>query len=253
MSTSHPAHRSTEELIAQLVRSGSSELRATIIERHASLVQTLARKFTRPGVATEDLVQTGWIAVIGALDRFAPGHETKFRTYVVHCIVGELKRYFRDRTWAIKVPRLLQEIGASLPRTHEALVHQLRREPTMGEMAAALGIDEETLAQAMDLHSSYRLPSLDDRTATSAGGESQSIADTVGRDDAAIETMVENSPLHQALAELDERHRLIVRRRFYEGCSQQEVADELHLSQMQISRLERTALKRLRRSMATPA
>src|ERR1051325_3265528 len=100
---------STEELLDIYVRDKEPALRTAIIERHEALVRSLAHKFARPGVPVEDLVQSAWIALIGALDRFDPSHETKFSTYAVHCMVGEIKRYFRDRTWSIKVPRYLQE------------------------------------------------------------------------------------------------------------------------------------------------
>src|SRR5438045_2901811 len=106
----------TEALIEIYARSRNPELRTVIIERHEALVRSLAHKFARPGVPVEDLVQSAWIALIGALDRFDPSHETKFSTYAVHCMVGEIKRYFRDRTWSMKVPRYPQENAANLHR-----------------------------------------------------------------------------------------------------------------------------------------
>jgi RNA polymerase sigma-B factor len=247
------ADRDTEELLAEFARTGSRSIREEIIERHEPLVRTLAHKFVRVGVAVDDLRQTAWLALIRAVDRFDPTHEAKFSTYATHCMVGEIKRYFRDRTWSMKVPRYLQELTARLPRTQDELVAQLGREPSMTEMASALGISEETLAEAMELQQSYQLPSLEDRCAAAEGGEGFSISDTVGGEDPRLRSLVEAAPLAAALGGLEERTQWILRRRFHDEWSQQEVATELGLSQMHISRLERAALRQLRAMMSDGA
>lgn len=241
---------STEALLHRYVRTRSPELRKAIIERHEALVRSLAHKFARPGVPVEDLVQSAWIALIGALDRFDPSHETKFSTYAVHCMVGEIKRYFRDRTWSIKVPRYLQEIAANLHRMEDDLYRRLQREPTIAEMAEAFKISEEDLVQAMEMYRVYQTQRLEERREMEDGNDSLALGETVGRRDPEIESVVEHAPLQTAIASLDERKQKILRRRFFEGYSQQEVADELGLSQMHISRLERSALQQLRSSMA---
>src|SRR5688572_12715364 len=134
------ASESTESLLSVYAKTRDTELRTTIIERHEALVRSLAHKFARPGVPVEDLMQSAWIALIGAVDRYDPAHETKFSTYAVHCMVGEIKRYFRDRTWSIKVPRYLQEIAANLHRVEDELYRRLQREPTIAEMAEGFHI-----------------------------------------------------------------------------------------------------------------
>src|SRR5919199_1271704 len=241
--------QSTEELLQLYVRNRDPKLRDTIIERHEALVRSLAHKFARPGVPVEDLVQSAWIALIGALDRFDPSHETKFSTYAVHCMVGEIKRYFRDRTWAVKVPRYLQEIAANLHRMEDELFRKLQREPTVSEMAEAFNISEEDLVQAMEMYRAYQTQRLEERREMDDGNDSLALGETVGRPDPQMESVVEHAPLQAALATLDERKQKILRRRFFEGYSQQEVADELGLSQMHISRLERSALQQLRSTM----
>jgi RNA polymerase sigma-B factor len=242
---------STEELLHLYVKDRDPKLRDSIIERHEALVRSLAHKFARPGVPLEDLVQSAWIALIGALDRFDPSHETKFSTYAVHCMVGEIKRYFRDRTWSIKVPRYLQEIAANLHRMEDELYRKLQREPTVSEMATAFNISEEDLVQAMEMYRAYQTQRLEERREMEDGNDSLALGETVGRPDQAMEAVVDYAPLQAALATLDERKQKILRRRFFEGYSQQEVADELGLSQMHISRLERSALQQLRSNMAT--
>jgi RNA polymerase sigma-B factor len=244
------AYRSTPDLTEEFVRTRCSEVRREIIERHESLVGSLAQKFTRPGVPAEDLMQAAWVALIRALDRFDPGRDTQFSTYATHCMVGEIKRYFRDRTWAVRVPRYLQEVAANLRRVQDELTVRAGREPTMAEMAAAFGISEDHLAQAMELHQNYRPPSLEDRLEGVPGGEDLCVGDTVGAEDPALWSIVEHAPLYGALSTLSEREQFILRRRFYEGCSQQEVADEIGVSQMHVSRLERSALRQLRVALA---
>lgn len=240
---------STEDAIAELRSTQAPELRERIIKSHEPLVRSLAQKFARPGVAVEDLIQTAWIALIGALDRFDATHEAKFSTYATHCMVGEIKRYFRDRTWGMRVPRQLQEIASGLSRMEDRLLQQLGRSPTMAEMAAAFSINEEQLAEAMELQRNYQMPALEDRTSGSQGEDGPSVGETVGEEDPRIRAVVENADLHAALSHLEERDRLIIQRRFYEGRSQQEIGTELGLSQMHVSRLERAALRRLRISM----
>jgi RNA polymerase sigma-B factor len=239
----------TEALLREYAAAPRPALRDAIIERHGGLVRSLAQKFARPAVPAEDLTQTAWVALIRAVDRFDPARETKFSTYAVHCMVGEIKRYFRDRTWSLRVPRELQEIHTSLPRREEELSQRLGRSPTVAEMAEALGISEETLLQAMDLGEAYQPRSLADQRELQDGNDAASLEESVGRQDPALERVVERAPVQAALATLDERLQTIVRRRFYYGFSQQEVADELGLSQMHVSRLERLALRRLREVM----
>lgn len=251
-SLSPPSKLSTEALIRRYRETGDSALRDQIIEKHDALVHSLAHKFARPGVPADDLVQSAWIALIGALDRFDPSHQTKFSTYAVHCMVGEIKRYFRDRTWGVRVPRYLQEIAANLSRIEDRLFRKLQRSPTVSEMAAEFDISEEDLLRAVELQRAYAPQRLDERREGKDGGESLSLSDVVGQCDEEIEAVVEHAPLREALTRLDGRKQLIIQRRFFEGCSQQEVASELGLSQMHISRLERSALRELRGLLHAP-
>ena len=236
----------TEQLIAEYARTKSDKVRTEIIERHSGLVRSLASKFARPGVPMEDLAQSAWIALIRALDRFDPSYDTKFTTYAVTCMVGEIKRYFRDRTWSVKAPRYLQEIASSLHRVQDELYQKLQREPTMGEMATAFGVTEEDVMHAMELYRCYQMDNLEGPREAMEGSESRSLEEGVGESDSEISTMVDFAPLSQAIDSLEERQQQIIRRRYYDGFTQQEVAKELGLSQMHVSRLERAALADLR-------
>src|SRR5439155_16770447 len=118
-------------------------------------------------------------------------HETKFRTYATHCMVGELNRYFRDRTWRLKVPRFLQEIARGLHRMEDQLLRQLGREPTMSEMAAAFSVSEEHLAEAMELQRNYQMSALEDRFEGEEGGDGLAVGDTIGSEDPRLQAIVE--------------------------------------------------------------
>ncbi|MCC2669254.1 MAG: sigma-B/F/G subfamily polymerase sigma-28 factor, polymerase sigma-B factor [Armatimonadetes bacterium] len=249
METTTQSGMSTETLISRYAQTRDARLRTEIIERHEALVRSVAHKFVRAGVQVEDLVQCGWIALIGAVDRFDPSHQTKFSTYAVHCIVGEIKRYFRDKTWSVKVPRYLQEIAGSLRVTEDRLYRELRREPTVPEMAAALKITEEDLLQAMEVANAYQPIGLDDRHEMGDGNDSMTRGEMIGTIDHDMVNVVEQAPVASAISTLDPRRQRIIRMRFFQGCSQQEVADELGVSQMHVSRLERSALQQLKRAM----
>jgi RNA polymerase sigma-B factor len=153
-------HRTTTELLAEHHATHDDSLRAAILERHGGLVRSLAFKFVRPGISADDLVQTAWVGLIGALDRYDPSRPNQFSTYAVSCIVGEIKRYFRDKTWIVKAPRHLQVISASLNHAHDALVSKLQREPTVPEMAVEMNVPDEDILQAMELGGAYSPTSL---------------------------------------------------------------------------------------------
>ena len=250
MDTTRLRSASVEALIAEYARTQNPAVRDAVIERHENLVRSLAHKFARPGVQVEDLVQSAWIALIRAVDRFDPSHGAQFSTYAVTCMVGEIKRYFRDHTSSIKVPRHLQEIAANLSRMQDRLYTRLQREPTIGEMAVAFNVSEEELLEAMDMYRAYQPMGLDDRHEMGDGNDSMTVGEMHGGTDADLESLIDSAPLQAAIHTLDERKQRIVRRRFLQGYSQQQVADELGLSQMHISRLERAALAQLRDSMS---
>ncbi len=241
-----PPTADTPALLAEYARTRDPGLRDTLITRHQGLVKAVAGKFARPGVPMEDLVQTAWVALIGALDRFEPDHGNQFSTYAVVCMTGEIKRYFRDRTWAVKVPRELQDLSGRVERQREALHGKLGRSPTLTELAEATGETEETLVQAMELHSAYQPSDLDAPRPSPDGGSGSTLSEMIGGPDAAMERTVLYAPLIAAIATLDERDQRIIRRRFFDEWSQARVAEELGLSQMHVSRLERRAIGLLR-------
>jgi RNA polymerase sigma-B factor len=239
-----------EALAARYAATRDPAIRERLILTHRHLVEALAARFCRRGAPLEDLVQVGCIGLIQALDRFDPSRGVKFTTYAVSTIVGEIKHYFRNCTWMLKVPRQLQEIAANLARTEEALFRRLGRSPTISELAAHFGVTEEEISEAMELDRTYTPYSLDAELTSESGEANDRLQDLLGGVDGRLEAIVEHSPLHGALGDLDARKRWILRRRYFDEWTQNEVSRELGVSQMHISRLEREALRELRQKLA---
>jgi RNA polymerase sigma-B factor len=242
-----------ESLAERFARTRDGKLRDRVIESQIGLVEALASRFARPGAPLEDLVQVGALGLIQALDRYNPALGVKFSTYAVSTIVGEIKHYFRDCTWLVKAPRQLREIASSLPRVEEKLAMKLGRSPTLADLAHHYSVSEETLLQAMDLDQVYTLYSLDAELHTDSGEMHERLQDLLGGKDPELEAIVEHAPLRNALERLAPRQQWILRRRYFEGWSQIEVSEELGISQMHVSRLERDALRDLKRRLSPPA
>jgi RNA polymerase sigma-B factor len=242
-----PEPGAAADLLKQYQRTGSVEVRNRLVLLHEGLVRYIAQRFNPPQAASrEDILQVGFIGLIAAIERFDPEKGLAFTTFAVPTIMGEIKRYLRDDTWMIKVPRRLQELGASLRKLRADLERRLGRPPTVSEMAAAAQVSEDRLLQAMDLERAYRLLSIDAQLQTGAGDWDVSFRNLWGGLDHELLRVDERESLRNAIDCLDPREQRIIRRRFFRGASQAAVADELGISQMHVSRLERQALKKLR-------
>lgn len=245
----HSDDASTERLLVDYACTRDSRLREELAKRFDSLVQWLARRYARGHVPIDDLIQVGRIGLLQALDRYDPDRGARFVTYAVTMISGEIKHYFRDMLWEVRVPRQLQELYRAFPRAEEELRLRFSRTPTISEVAEHLGISEERIAAVMELGSAYQPDSLNTTPAFEDWDGSEALQDRLGEPDAEIDAIVEHGALRGAIERLDERKRFIVRRRYFEEWSQHEVARELGISQMHVSRLEREALRQLRRAL----
>ena len=244
-----PQYSTEPDLVALYARKRDPELRQQIIDRYRGLVEVLAAKFSRPGAAAEDVVQVGMIGLIQALDRFDPNRGVKFTTYAVNTIVGEIKHYFRDCTWMVKVPRQLQEIASKVRRAVDQLSQQ-GHPPTIAQLATHLGISEEIILEAMDLEAAHTPYSLDAQMGNEESEQQDRFAEVLGRRDLQMDALVDNAPLWSAIDELEPRKRWILQRRYVDEWSQTEVGKKLGISQMHVSRLEREALAELRQVLA---
>jgi RNA polymerase sigma-B factor len=237
------------EMFEQLaaLEAGTSEheaLRAALIERHLPLVTFMARKFADRGEPLDDLIQVGTIGLIKAIDRFEISKGFEFSTFATPTIVGEIKRHFRDKTWAVRVPRRLQELGASVTKATTELTQKLDRSPTPKEIAKHLGITVDDVAEALESNAAYSTVSLDVTSETST-----SIGETFGALDEALEGVEYRESLKPLLAQLDDREKRILQMRFFENLSQSQIATELGISQMHVSRILNKVLSHLREGL----
>jgi RNA polymerase sigma-B factor len=208
------------------------------------LAHHLAKRFSNRGESHDDLVQVASLALVRAAERFDPDRGVMFSTFATASMIGELKRHFRDRGWAVRAPRRIQELVLEIGNSVDQLGQELGRAPTVPELAKAIGATEVDVLEALEASQSYRTSSLDARN-----GEGQSMGESLGSDDSGFARVENHSALAVAMETLSPRDSMIVHLRFVEGLTQSEIASRLGVSQMQISRLLASSLRRLRASI----
>ena len=239
-----PDDEYTKDLFRKWRETGDERYREEIIRLHEPLVNYFAHKFAGRGEPIEDLRQVGRIGLINAVDRFDPERGVKFTTYATPTILGEIRRYFRDKGWTMKVPRRLQELCLDAAKVVDELTSELGRFPTVAEIAERLGVTEDKAIEALEACHAYDLPSLE--AAVTPEGEEVGMEEQLGEVDEMLESVVNRETIRQALEQLPERERQIIVMRFWHDMSQSQVAKKLGISQMHVSRLQRRALQRLR-------
>ncbi|WP_329242394.1 RNA polymerase sigma factor SigF [Streptomyces sp. NBC_01478] len=230
-------------------------VRNTLIEMNLSLVRYAAARFrSRSHDEMEDIVQVGTIGLIKAIDRFELSRQVEFTSFAVPYIVGEIKRFFRDTSWAVHVPRRLQEARVELAKATEELRSRLGRTPTTRELSELMCLTEEEVIEARKASNGYTSSSLDAALSTDAGTEGETVlADVIGSDDPGLELVDDLSSLAPLIAQLDERERQIIHMRYVEERTQAEIGEVLGISQMHVSRLISRMLRRLRAGLLDPA
>jgi RNA polymerase sigma-B factor len=227
----------------ELRAGGDPKLREVLITEFTGLAAYFARRYDRRGVPREDLQQVAMIGLVNAVDRFDPEMETRFVSFAGRTIDGEIKRFFRDRTWSVRMPRRLQELHLQVRRAAEELSHSLGRPPTVAELANEVGVDLDDVVAALDAGNAYRAESLD----RPAAGDEERGRDLAASDtDATFAAVEHRSLVADLLASLPERERRILELRFFGELSQSEIAERLGISQMHVSRLLRRTVERLR-------
>ena len=224
-------------------------LRDELVVMHLPLVRHLARRYRDRGEQFEDLVQVGTVGLIKAVDRFDPERGVEFSTFATPTILGEIKRHFRDSARIVHVPRRLQELHASVASSIDSLTQSLGRAPTVREIASSLDITEDEVLEAIEVRHAYAASSLD---ATAADGTSEGarLADMIGDEDEALAAIEDRESLRPLLDALPERERQIIILRFFRNRSQSQIAKELGISQMHVSRLLARTLTQLREGLA---
>jgi len=235
-------------LLRRYHEDGDLQAREQLIEQYMSLVRSLARRYSYRGEQLEDLVQIGAIGLIKAIDRFDLERGVELTTYATPNIIGEIKRHFRDKGWSVRVPRGLQELNVQLSRLIEQLTVQYSRSPTIPELAKAAGVEEELVLEALESGRAYTSLSL----SVGGGGDDDDLdpLESLGTDEHQYEVSEDRAVLAPGFKALDERERWILQLRFFEGLTQSQIAQQVGISQMHVSRLIRRSLEKIRETIA---
>jgi RNA polymerase sigma-B factor len=237
----------TKELFLELRKEGDPSVRDELAKLHLPLVEYLAKRFKDRGEPLDDLIQVGSVGLLKAIDRFDLQREVEFSTYATPTIVGELKRYFRDKGWAIRVPRRLQELSLRLNKLVAQLTQDLGRAPTVPELAKAAGVSEDEVLEALESGQAYSTTSLD--APSGDDDDAPMRGDRIGEEDLRLDNLEYFASLAPLIEQLPERERTILYLRFFKGMTQSKIADHIGISQMHVSRLLTRILEFLREGM----
>lgn len=235
------------EWIAQLQENPDDEVvKEKLVKHYYSLVHSLARKYSYQRGNHDDLAQIGMIGLLIAIQRFDPEIGKSFEAFAIPTILGEIKRYIRDRTWSVHVPRRIKELGPKIHRAVDELMTKLQHSPTIQEIADYLEVTEEEVLETMEMSKGYHALSIDYQHEVDSDGGSVSLLDLVGTEEENYEKVDLQLMLKSTLPVLPEREQQILKYIFFDNLSQQEVGEKLGISQMHVSRLQRRALRKLR-------
>ena len=234
--------------LEEYANTGDKELRDEIVASQVGLAEYLARRFKNRGEPIEDLIQVALLGLLKAVERFDPTRGLEFSTFATPTIVGELKRHFRDKGWAVRVPRRLQELNLSLNKVVAELSQEIGRSPTIAEIASKARLPEEEVLEGLDTSNAYAVVSLD---APAGGEDAPAVSGHIGAEDESLEALEYRAALSPLIAGLPERERRILYLRFFSGMTQSQIAARLGISQMHVSRLLNRTLSVLREGLLT--
>ncbi|MGJ5713463.1 RNA polymerase sigma factor SigB [Staphylococcus auricularis] len=219
-----------------------------LVRHYRKLIESLAYKYSKGQSHHEDLVQVGMIGLIGAINRFDISYDRKFEAFLVPTVIGEIKRYLRDKTWSVHVPRRIKEIGPRIKKVNDELTNELERSPSIEEIANRLDATEEEVLEAIEISQSYNALSVDHSIEADKDGSTVTLLDIMGQQDDNYDLTEKRMILDKILPILSDREREIIQCTFIEGLSQKETGERIGLSQMHVSRLQRTAIKKLQQA-----
>ena len=225
------------------------EAQAKIVLHYKMLVENISRKYSKGRSFHEDIVQVGNIGLLGAIRRYDPSIGKSFEAFAVPTIIGEIKRFLRDKTWSVHVPRRIKELGPKINKTVEELTTELHRSPKVCEIAAALQVTEEEVLEAMEMGKGYQALSVDHSIEADSEGGTVTILDIIGSVDQGYEKVNQKLVLEKVLHVLSGREREIIQYTYLDNLSQKETGEKLGISQMHVSRLQRRAIKKLREAI----
>lgn len=234
----------THELFRRYKEEGDVEAREKLVMSHMNLVRFLANKFKNRGEPLDDLIQVGYLGLLKAIDRFDPSRGLEFTTYATPTIMGEIKRHFRDKGWSVRVPRRLQELSAKVNQATDVLTTELQRSPKIEEIAEYLDASVDEVLEAMESSSAYSSVPLEG-TGNNDNDDAPSVLDRYATEDSALNFTDDRLTIEEALKGFSPREREVIDLRFLQGMTQIEIAEQLGISQVQVSRLLRRTLKKI--------
>ncbi|CEG25370.1 RNA polymerase sigma factor SigB [Bacillus sp. B-jedd] len=224
-----------------------------LVLNYKNLVETIARKYSKGRSFHEDIFQVGMIGLLGAIRRYDESFGKSFEAFAVPTIIGEIKRFLRDKTWSVHVPRRIKELGPKIKTTVEELTTKLHRSPKVFEIAEALEVSEEEVLEAMEMGKSYQALSVDHSIEADSDGGTVTLLDIVGNIDEGYEKINQRLVLEKVLHVLNDREKKIIQYTYLENMSQKDAGDKLGISQMHVSRLQRRAIKKLQEAINAEA
>jgi RNA polymerase sigma-B factor len=236
-------------LIKDFQRSGSESAQAVLVDHYTPLVGSLVMKYSKGGNFHEDLMQIGMIGLLGAIRRYDPELGSTFETFLIPTVIGEIKRYLRDKTWGVHVPRRIKELWTKIKTVVDELTTQHQRSPKIHEIAEHLDVSEEEVLEAMEMGKSYQAVSVDRSIETGSDGSEVTILDTIGSHEEGFNRVDQRLLLESVLNVLSEREIEILRYTFIANKSQKETGEYLGISQMHVSRLQKRAIQKLRQAL----
>ncbi|MER1958071.1 MAG: RNA polymerase sigma factor SigB [Solibacillus sp.] len=243
-----PRNSSKEEVldwIADYQGHASEEAQTNLVIHYQQLVESIARKYSHGKSYYDDIVQVGMLGLLGAIRRFDPSFGRSFEAFAVPTIVGEIKRFLRDKTWDVHVPRRIKELGPRIKSAVEALTTELQRSPSISEIAIFLEVQDEEVLEAMEMGRSYQALSMDHSIESDSDGSTVTLFDVVGKEDVGFEVTNRRMIVADAMNVLTEREHQIIQLTYLEQLSQKEAGERLGISQMHVSRIQRKAIKKL--------
>ncbi|WBL15349.1 RNA polymerase sigma factor SigB [Sutcliffiella sp. NC1] len=246
---SQPNKLDVDQLLLQYQQNECKEAQLQLVEHYKPLVESLARKYSKGKAFHEDLSQVGMIGLLGAMKRYDASFGRSFEAFAVPTIIGEIKRFLRDKTWSVHVPRRIKEIGPRIKVAVEELTTKFQRSPKVIEIAEFLEVSEEEVLEAMEMGQNYQTLSVDNAIEADSDGSTVTILDVVGSTEDGYEKVDHRLLLKKAFFVLSERERQIIECIFFENLSQKETGDRLGISQMHVSRLQRKALEKLKKAI----
>jgi RNA polymerase sigma-B factor len=247
-----PKRSSKEEVlnwIAEYQERESDEAQTNLVLHYKQLVESIARKYSHGKSYYDDIVQVGMLGLLGAIRRFDPSFGRSFEAFAIPTIVGEIKRFLRDKTWDVHVPRRIKELGPRIKSAVEVLTTELQRSPSISEIANHLEVQDEEVLEAMEMGRSYQALSMDHSIESDSDGSTVTLFDVIGREDDGYEVTNRRLIVSDAMDVLNERERQIIKLTYLEQLSQKETGEQLGISQMHVSRIQRKAIKKLQEAI----